>query len=120
MKKSTKSFLLGISSGIAFIVSLYMLIHCENDDTMMAVYGITMLYTMGFAMFGIAAGIEALSKEKPEWFDWLKSYRRRIQSSDSNSSTGSTIWMWLIGLPLLTLAKLIVREPGNKKRSSKW
>ena len=121
MRKSTKYFLLGTSSGIAFIAVLYLLMHCESGDTMVAVYGTSMLFTMGVAMFGLFSAFEALTKERPEWFEWIKSLRQRMQSSGSSTNTGnSTIWMWLIGLPLLTLAKLIAREPGSKKRRSRW
>lgn len=121
MRKSTKHFLLGTSSGIAFIVFLYLLLHCESGDTMVPVYGISMAFTMGLASYGLFAAFEALAKERPEWFEWIKSLRHRLNSSGSSAKTGnSTIWMWLIGLPLLTLFKLIVREPGSKKRHRKW
>ena len=127
MKKSSKLFCVGICSGLLFCVFLYLILQCEGNGPEVSALGLLMLITIATSMLCILQGRVELMNENPEKYKPTPPLRQRTHHithdtapNVSSNKGSSTIWMWLIGLPLLTLAKLIAREPGSKKRRSKW
>lgn len=113
MKKSCICFCIALLCGIAFVIFLKLMLNCETDKEMETIYGSIMLFPLLGTLGFLYLTWENLKKEKPAWVEWLTSQGKSDSQTEGNSGI---IWMWLLGLPILTLIKIISREPGQKKR----
>jgi hypothetical protein len=68
MKKSTKLFCVGAFFCMVIVVLVFILSNSENGDDSIMIYGMSLMFALLPAGYGISAGFDARAKEKREEF----------------------------------------------------